>query len=153
MPIMADVIQEKQKISAQLAKVDAERSRLQDRLAELEVAERVLSRFGRKGRTQKRGGRVAEPQSEEPAAIGQGPRAMATRRRAARPGAQLLPLGEATLRAVRAHSRGISAEEVRDYLAKHFELTVRPNHLGMALQRHRRAGLLEIRDGRWHALQ
>jgi hypothetical protein len=72
MPIMADVIQEKQKISAQLAKVDAERSRLQDRLAELEVAERVLSRFGRKGRTQKRGGRVAEPQSEEPAAIGQG---------------------------------------------------------------------------------
>jgi hypothetical protein len=27
---------------------------------------------------------------------------------------------------------------------------VRPNHLGMALQRHRRAGHLENRNQRWH---
>ena len=153
MPIMTEVTQEKQRISEQLAKVDAKRSRLQDRLNELEVAERVLSRFGQKGQTQRRRARAAEPQSEEPRTIAQGPQARARRQRAARPGAQLLPLSEATLRAVKAHSAGISANEVRDYLAKHFGLTVRPNHLGMALQRHRRAGLLEIRDSRWHALQ
>jgi hypothetical protein len=29
-------------------------------------------------------------------------------------------------------------------------MTVRPNHLGIALQRHRRAGRLENRDQRWH---
>jgi hypothetical protein len=28
-------------------------------------------------------------------------------------------------------------------------MTVRPNHLGIALQRHRRAGRLENRDQRW----
>jgi hypothetical protein len=28
-------------------------------------------------------------------------------------------------------------------------MTVRPNHLGIALQRHRRAGRLESRDSRW----
>ena len=35
MPIMAEVTQEKQRISDQLAKIDAERSKLQDRLNEL----------------------------------------------------------------------------------------------------------------------
>jgi hypothetical protein len=31
-------------------------------------------------------------------------------------------------------------------------MTVRPNHLGMALQRHRRAGQLENRNQRWYVL-
>jgi hypothetical protein len=31
-----------------------------------------------------------------------------------------------------------------------FPMTVRPNHLGIALQRHRRAGRLENRDQRWY---
>jgi hypothetical protein len=29
-------------------------------------------------------------------------------------------------------------------------MTVRPNHLGIALQRHRRGGRLENRDQRWY---
>jgi hypothetical protein len=32
-------------------------------------------------------------------------------------------------------------------------MTVRPNHLGIALQRHRRAGRLESRDSRWYLPQ
>jgi hypothetical protein len=32
---------------------------------------------------------------------------------------------------------------------ENFGMTVRPNHLGIALQRHRRAGRLENRDQRW----
>jgi len=40
---------------------------------------------------------------------------------------------------------------VRQYLSREFGLQVRPNHLGMALQRHRRAGRIEQRDGRWWA--
>ena len=152
MPIMADVTQEKQRISDQLMKVDAERSKLQDRLNELEVAERVLSRFGsRKGATQGRG-RPARSQSKAARGNGTTSRAPARRQRAAKPAAQTIPLGEATLRAVQAHSGGVSADAVRNYIAKQFGLTVRPNHMGMALQRHRRAGRLEIRDSRWHVL-
>ena len=149
MPIIADIVQEKQRVSEQLGKVDAERSRLQDRLNELEVAERVLSRFGQKASTPRASARAAAFQAKRP---GDGPRP-ATRQPPAHSEAQSLPLGEATLRAVKAHSGGVSADEVRDYLSKHFGLTVRPNHLGMALQRHRRAGLLEIRDSLWHALR
>ena len=154
MPIMADVTQEKQRISDQLAKIDAERSKLQDRLSELEIAERVLSRFGKqRGETQRRG-RPAGSQSKQASGNGESPGIIPARRqRAARPEAQVVPLGEAALRAVQAHSGGVSADAVRDYIAKQFGLTVRPNHLGMALQRHRRAGRLEIRDSRWHALQ
>jgi hypothetical protein len=154
MPIIADVTQEKQRISDQLAKIDAERSKLQDRLNELEIAERVLSRFGKqRGETQRRG-RTAGSQSKQASGNGESPGIIPARRqRTARPEAQVVPLGEAALRAVQAHSGGVSADAVRDYIAKQFGLTVRPNHLGMALQRHRRAGRLEIRDSRWHALQ
>src|SRR6266851_5399580 len=158
MPIMADVTQEKQRISDQLAKIDAERSKLQDRLNELEIAERVLSRFGKqRGETQRRGrpagSQSKQATSKQASGNGESPGVSARRQRTARPEAQAVPLGEATLRAVQAHSGGVSADAVRDYIAKQFGLTVRPNHLGMALQRHRRAGLLEIRDSRWHALR
>jgi len=153
MPIMAEVTQEKQRVSDQLAKIDAERSNLQERLNELEIAERVLSRFGKqKGETQRRG-RPAGSQSKQASGNGESPRVSARRQRGAPPVGQSMPLGEATLRAVQAHSGGVSADAVRDYIARQFGLTVRPNHLGMALQRHRRAGLLEIRDSRWHALR
>jgi hypothetical protein len=153
MPIMADVTQEKQRISDQLVKIDAERSRLQDRLNELEIAERVLSRFGKeKGEMQTRG-RSAGVRSKQAADVAETPRGSSRLQRTTRSGGQSMPLGEATLRAVKAHSAGVSADAVRDYLAKQFGLKVRPNHLGMALQRHRRAGRMEIRDSRWHALQ
>jgi hypothetical protein len=58
-------------------------------------------------------------------------------------------LGEATLRAVEALGNDASAEQIREYLAREFGMQVRPNHLGMALQRHRRAGRLQEDDGRW----
>ena len=150
MPIIADIAQEKQRVSEQLEKVDAERSRLQERLNELEVAERVLSRFGQKASMPRASASTTASQAKR---LGGGPRPATRQPLAAHSEAQSLPLGEATLRAVKAHSGGVSADEVRDYLAKHFGLTVRPNHLGMALQRHRRAGLLEIRDSRWGALR
>jgi hypothetical protein len=160
MPIMADVTQEKQRISDQLVKVDAERSKLQDRLNELEITERVLSRFGpQKGATQRRGRPAGsrskeagdkETSRKETSGNEEKPRPSTRRQRAGRPENRSMPLGEATLRAVQAHSGGVSADEVKNYIAKQFGLTVRPNHLGMALQRHRRAGRLEVRDSRWH---
>src|SRR5260370_33634420 len=139
MPIMADVTKEKQRFSDQLAKIDAERSKLQDRLNELEIAERVLSRFGKqRGETQRRG-RPAGSQSKQASGNGESPGIIPARRqRTARPEAQVVSLGEAALRAVQAHSSGVSADAVRDYFAKQFWMTVRPKHLGMALPRRQR---------------
>jgi hypothetical protein len=58
-------------------------------------------------------------------------------------------LGEATLRAVSALGSEVSAEQVREYLAKQFGMQVQPNHLGRALQRHRVSGRLSESEGRW----
>jgi hypothetical protein len=59
-------------------------------------------------------------------------------------------MSDAILKAVQTHGEGATASEVLDYLSREFGMTVRPNHLGIALQRHRRAGRLENRDQRWH---
>ncbi|MGC2200419.1 MAG: hypothetical protein WA633_09785 [Stellaceae bacterium] len=150
MPTMTDFTEEKQRLSDQLAKVDAERSKLQDRLNELEVTERVLSRFGKSKGDNSTRGRAAKAQPGR--AEVNGPRPSGKSRKAPRTQGKAVPLGEATFQAVKAHPRGASAEAVRSYITKEFGLQVRPNHLGMALQRHRRAGRLEVRDSLWHAV-
>jgi hypothetical protein len=137
--------QEKQRISERLARLDTEREKLSARLDELEIAERVLARFvGKVITTEKR--RKARPAKTTPAAGGG---------RRARGGQQAigLSLSDATLKAARAHSEGATANEILNYLSRKFKMTVRPNHLGMALQRHRRAGQLENRDQRWYLPQ
>src|SRR5438876_6390573 len=128
--------QEKQRISERLARLDAERGKLSAQLSELEVAERVLARFGGRAVTTEKRGR-ARPAKTAPAA---------GKERGARGNQQVMgvSLRDATLKAVRAHE-GATASEVLNYLSREFGMTVRPNQLGMALQRHRRAGQLENR--------
>ena len=68
-------------------------------------------------------------------------------------GAQQAPsvlLSDASLKAVQAHRKGATSNDVLSYLSRRFGMTVRPNHLGIALQRHRRAGRLENHDQRWY---
>ena len=143
MATLDEIGQEKQKVSERLARLDAEREKLGAQLNELEVAERVLTRFGRVETTMRRGrGRPAR------AAPTPAPAATRGRARAAQP-AQTVSLSDATIRAVQAHGEGATPGEVLSYLAREFGMTVRPNHLGIALQRHRRAGRLETRDSRW----
>jgi hypothetical protein len=137
-----EIGQEKQRISERLARLDAERTKLADQLNELEIAERVLTRFGGKADATERR-RRGRPARTAPAAGAQ---------RRARGGQQApsVSLSDATLKAVQAHGQGATANEVLNYLSKEFGMTVRPNHLGIALQRHRRAGRLENRDQRWY---
>ena len=141
MATLDEIGQEKQKVSERLARLDAEREKLGAQLNELEVAERVLSRFGRVETTERR--RRGRPARTAPA-----PAAPRSRAAAAQP-AQAVSLSDATLRAVQAYGEGATPSEVLSYLAREFGMTVRPNHLGIALQRHRRAGRLETRDSRW----
>jgi hypothetical protein len=142
-----EIGQEKQKVMERLARLDADREKLAAQLNELEIAERVLTRFGRAETAQRRG--RGRPARSTPAPAP--PASQRSRGRGAAPAhpANQVSLSDATLRAVRAHPEGATANEVMGYLSKEFGMSVRPNHLGIALQRHRRAGRLESRDSRW----
>ena len=134
--------QEKQRISERLERLDAEREKLSAQLNELEIAERVLAGFeGKSAKTRKperaRSANIA-------AAVGKKYRAQGKRQM------PTMSLSDATLKAVQAQHEGATASEVLNYLSREFGMAVRPNHLGMALQRHRRAGKLDNRDQRWH---
>ena len=142
MATLDEIGREKLRISERLARLDAERTKLGDQLNELEIAERVLTRFGGKADTTERR-RRGRPAGTAPSA---------GRQRSPRGGQQTptVSMSDAILKAVQTHGEGATASEVLDYLSREFGMTVRPNHLGIALQRHRRAGLLESRDQRWH---
>jgi hypothetical protein len=146
MATLDEIGQEKQKVSERLARLDAEREKLGAQLNELEVAERVLSRFGKVVTTERR--RRGRPARTAAPRTPTAPTPARGRARAAQ-SAQTVSLSDATLRAVQAHGEGATPSEVLSYLAREFGMQVRPNHLGIALQRHRRAGRLETRDSRW----
>ena len=119
-----------------------ERARLTEQLGELEIAERVLTQFGKRAvitERRRRGGL----ETTAPAAGGQ---------RSAQDTRQIgtVALRDAVLKAVAARTQGATANDVLAYVSQEYGLKVRPNHLGMALHRHRRAGRFELRDQRWY---
>jgi transposase len=140
MATLDEIGEDKQQVLERLARLDAERARLADQLSELEIAERVLTEFGRRGlRTSRRTGNLAAtaPTGEEPSA--RGGRKMGT-----------VAVRDAVLKAVEGRPQGATASEILAYVSQEFGLKVRPNHLGMALHRHRRGGRLQLRDQRWY---
>jgi hypothetical protein len=142
MTVLDEIAQEKQQISQRLMRIDGERTKLSEQLNELEIVQRALNRFGRKAVA------AAKQTRRRPANTVAAPD---DKRRARGPQPNLsLSLSDAILKAVQVHREGASANEVLDYLTRKLGMTVRPNHLGMALQRHRRAGRLENRDQRWY---
>lgn len=142
MATLDEIGQEKQRIGERLARLDADRTKLAQQLEELEIAERVLSRFGvSQPAERRRRGRPARATAAPD--VQRRPRPSAART------ADAISLSDATLKAVGAHNEGATAAEVMTYLSRELGMSVRPNHLGIALQRHRRAGRLENRDQRW----
>ena len=141
MAMLDEIGQEKQRISERLARLDDERTKLGNQVNELEIAERVLTRFGGTAEATEKRSRGRKERAA-PAAGG----------RRARGGQQAptVSMSDGILKAVQAHGDGATANAVLDYLSREFGMTVRPNHLGIALQRHRRAGRLENRDQRWY---
>jgi hypothetical protein len=142
MTVLDEIAQEKQQISQRLMRIDGERTKLSEQLNELEIAQRALNRFGRKAvaaakQTRRRPANTVAASDDKRRARGPQPNSS-------------LSLSDAILKAVQAHREGANANEVLDYLTREFGMTVRPNHLGVALQRHRRAGRLENRDQRWY---
>jgi uncharacterized protein (DUF4415 family) len=59
-------------------------------------------------------------------------------------------IGDVTLKVLAVYRReGATRKELLDHVTREYEIAVRPDQLGDALQRHRRAGRVERREGRW----
>jgi hypothetical protein len=119
---------EKTKLSERLARLDAERAQVATELAELEAAERVLARVGKTPLTRKPAP-VAAGKAKVPAKL-----------------ARREPSRASLAERILALAAGKTRREL--YLACPND---RPNVIGMAVQRHVRAGRIQERDGKLYA--
>jgi hypothetical protein len=137
-----NITEEKRRVSEALARIDAEREKLGGQLAELETAERVLARYGRAARVRRKSS--ATKPATKPAAPAQSSGRRTTvagsagnRRSSPTLGDRVLALAIGkTQREIAAACKG-----------------ARPNHVGIVIARHKRAGRIEERDGRLYAAQ
>ena len=141
--ILDQISTEKTKVSERPARLDTERATVVTRLTDLETAERVLTRVS-KTPPSRRPTSTAAAETKAPAAgrgRGRPPKAAATKSAAHKPSAP--SLGERVL----ALATGRTQQEL--YLACPSD---RPNHVGIAVQRHLRAGRIQERDGKLYAI-
>jgi len=140
--ILDQIIAEKTKISERLARLDTDRAAVATRLTDLETAERVLTRVSKTPPARKTTSAAAAAAKSPTASRGRGrpPRAAASKSAARKPSAP--SLGERVL----ALATGRTRQEL--YLACPND---RPNHVGIAVQRHLRAGQIQERDGKLYA--
>jgi hypothetical protein len=139
--VLDQISAEKTKISERLARLDADREKIATQLTDLETAERVLTRVG-KTPPAKTPRSATAAANASPATRGRGrpPKAAARKSAGRRPSAP--GLGERVL----ALATGKTRQEL--YLACPGD---RPNHVGIAVQRHIRAGRIQERDGKLYA--
>ena len=137
MSTLDEITKEKQRVSEALARVDAQRERLTSQLSELEATERVLTRYS-KGTQTTRTASTRATRSDAPA---RGRRRPTTAGPAA--GERTSPtLGEQVLTL----ATGKTQQEIAAACKG-----ARPNHVGVVIARHKRAGRIEERDGRLYA--
>jgi len=132
MAILDEISKERQQVSEALARVVAHRDKLAGELAELEATERVLARYS-KGSGVRRSALTGAGKMAAPGRA----RAVTGKRLASARGSsslsdQVLALATGkTQREIAAACKG-----------------ARPNHVGAAISRHKKAGRIEERDGK-----
>jgi hypothetical protein len=142
--ILDQISAEKTKVGERLARLDADRAKIATQLTDLETAERVLTRVSKTPPARRRRSASAAEAKASNATRGRGrpPKAATSKSAGREPSARSLGLGERVL----ALATGKTRQEL--YAACP---TDRPNHVGMAVQRHIRAGRIQERDGKLHA--
>ena len=140
--ILDQLSAEKTKISERLARLDTDRAAVATRLTDLETAERVLTRVGKTPPARRTRSAAAAEAKAPTASRGRGRplRAAASKSAGRTPSAP--SLGERIL----SLATGRTRQEL--YLACPND---RPNHVGIAVQRHLRAGRIQQRDGKLYA--
>ena len=141
--ILDQISAEKTKVSERLARLDTDRATVATQLTDLETAERVLTRVSKTPPARGPTSAAAAKAKARTASRGRGrpPRAAASKSAAGRK-LSAPSLGERVL----ALATGKTRQEL--YLACPND---RPNHIGMAVQRHIRAGRIQERDGKLYA--
>jgi hypothetical protein len=141
MSTLDEIAKEKQRISEALARIEAQREKLAGQLSELEATERVLARYsgGAQARRRASAKAPAAPRAATPARSGKGTR---TGVKTAAGNRTSPSLGDKVL----ALATGKTRQEIFAACKG-----ARPNHIGVAIARHKRAGRIEERDGRLYA--
>jgi hypothetical protein len=132
MAMLDEISKERQRVSEALARVVAHREKLAGELAELEATERVLARYS-KGSGVRRSALTGAGKMAAPArARGVTGKRLASARGSSSLSDQVLALATGkTQREIAAACKG-----------------ARPNHVGAAISRHKKAGRIEERDGK-----
>ena len=142
MSTLDEITREKQRVDEALTRVDAQREKLISQLSELEATERVLARYTRGTQTRKTApARTATTATKAAPAPGRGGRT--TTARPARSKRTSSGLNDQVL----ALATGKTQQEIAAACTG-----ARPNHVGAAIARHKRAGRIEERDGRLYAI-
>jgi hypothetical protein len=140
MSTLDEITKERQRVSEALARVDAQREKLTSELSELEATERVLTRYS-KGTPARRTPTAKTPTMAPKVANTarpRGPRRTTTAKPAG--GKRSSPtLGDQVL----ALANGKTQQEIAAACKG-----ARPNHVGVVIARHKRAGRIEERDGK-----
>jgi hypothetical protein len=139
--ILDQISAEKTKVGERLARLDADRATVTAQLTDLETAERVLTRVSKTPARRTRSATAAEAKAPT-ASRGRRRTSRATASEAAGREISAPSLGERIL----ALATGRTRQEL--YLACPND---RPNHVGIAVQRHIRAGRIEERNGKFYA--
>ena len=139
--ILDQISAEKTKVGERLARLEADRATVTAQLTDLEAAERVLTRVSKTPARRTRSATAAEAKAPT-ASRGRRRTSRATASKAAGRDISAPNLGERIL----ALATGRTRQEL--YLACPND---RPNHVGIAVQRHIRAGRIQERDGKLYA--
>ena len=143
MSVLDEITKEKQRLGDALARIDAQREQLVSQIRELEATERVLARYtkgtqARKTSSAKMPTKVTAPAA--PARLRGRPHATTAIPAGGRRGSSNLS-GQ-----VLALATGKTEQEIAAACKG-----ARPNHVGAAIARHKRAGRIEERDGKLYA--
>jgi hypothetical protein len=141
MSTLDEIAKEKQRIAEALARIDAQREKLTGQLAELEAAERVLARYNKSTPAAKTASATTPTAAAKAAAVPRG----RSRTRAKEPAGgkrTSSTLGDQVL----ALANGKTQQEIAAACKG-----ARPNHVGVVIARHKRAGRIEERDGKLYA--
>ena len=145
MSILDEITKEKQRVTEALARVEAQREKLASQLVELESTERVLARYS-KGSGARKIASARTPMTATNAAssarAGGRPRSATTKPVGGKRGSP--SLNDQVL----ALATGKTQQEIAAACKG-----ARPNHVGAAISRHKRAGRIEERDGKLYVTQ
>jgi len=145
MSTLEEIAKEKQRVGEALARIDAQREKLTSQLSELEATERVLARYG-KGAPAKR---TAATNTLTAATKAAAPARTRGRRRTttAKPAG-----GKRTPPTLNDRVLVLATGKTQQQITAACK-GARPNHVGAAIARHKRAGRIEERDGKLYATQ